>query len=86
MAATRTCLPLKMPTSKCCNSGTNNNIELKFGEFSYLMDMSMCTNNNIELKFGEVSYLMDIVMCTKNERILRWWVTKLKFLYCFEME
>ena len=65
MAATKTCLRQKMPTSKCCNSGTDNDIELKFGDFSYLMDMFMCTN---------------------NEQILRWWGTKLKFLYCFEME
>ena len=65
MAATKTCLPLKMATSKYCNSGTSNDIELKFGEFSYLMDM---------------------FMCTKNEQILRWWVTKLKCFYCFEME
>ena len=65
MAAAKTCLPLKMPTSKCCNCGTNNDLELKFGEFSYLMDM---------------------FMCTKNEQILRCWITKLIFLYCFEME
>ena len=65
MAAAKTCLRLKMPTSKCCNSGTDNDIEQKFGDFSYLLDM---------------------LMCNKNERILRWWVTKLKFLYCFEME
>ena len=44
------------------------------------------TNNDIELKFGEIPYLMDMFMCTKNEQILRWWVTKLKFLCCFEME
>ena len=43
MAAAKTCLPLKMPTSKCCNSGPNNDIELIFEEFSYLMYMFMCT-------------------------------------------
>ena len=43
MAAVKTWLPLKMATSKCCNVGTNNGIELKFGEFSYPMDMFMCT-------------------------------------------
>ena len=65
MVAARTCLRLKMPTSKWCNSGTDNDIGLKFGDFSYLMD---------------------IFLCTKNEQILRYWVTKLKLLYCFEME
>ena len=65
MVAAKICLRLKMQTSKWCNSGIDNDIELKFGDFSYLMD---------------------IFMCTKNEQILRWWVTKLKLLYCFEME
>ena len=65
MAAAKIFLPLKKPSSICCNSGTDNDIELNFGDFSYLMD---------------------IFMCTTNEQILRWWVTKLKFLYCFEME
>ena len=35
----------EMPTSKCCNSGTNNDIELKFGEFSFLIDMFMHTKS-----------------------------------------
>ena len=51
MVAKKTCLPLKMPTSKCCNSGTNNDIELKVGEFSYLMDMFMCTKHEQILRW-----------------------------------
>ena len=43
MVAAKICLRLEMPTSKWCNSGTDNDIELKFGDFSYLMDMFMCT-------------------------------------------
>ena len=46
MAAAETCLPLKMPTSKCCHSGTDNDIELKIGDISYLMDMFMYTKNS----------------------------------------
>ena len=34
-----------MPNSKCCNFGTDSDIELKFEEFSYLIDMFMYTKN-----------------------------------------
>ena len=72
MAAAKTCLPLKMPISKCCNSGTNNDIELKFGEFSYLMDMFMCTK--IEPKSEKVpqfeSVLLNIVQASDFQIII----------------
>ena len=45
MAASKTCLLLKMPTSESCTSGTNNDIQLKIGDFPYLIDMFMCTKN-----------------------------------------
>ena len=51
MVATKTCLPLKMPISKYGNSGSNNDIELKVGEFSYLMDLFMCTKNEQILRW-----------------------------------
>ena len=51
MVAAKACLPLKMSTSKCCNSKTGNGIELKLGDFSYLMDMSMCTKTEQILRW-----------------------------------
>ena len=45
MTAAKTCLPLKMPTSKCCTFGTDNDIELRIGDFSYLIDMFECTKS-----------------------------------------
>ena len=45
IAAANIFLPLEMSTSKCCNSGTNYDTELKFEGFSYLVDMFMFTIN-----------------------------------------